>query len=90
MESWFLADCEALKSFFGKCFRGRSIPKWQHLEDVPKQRVVDALNRATASCGPMRYAKGNLSFSLLGAISPNKVEAACPNAKALLERLRNL
>jgi len=90
MESWFLADREALKAFFGKGFRGQSIPKSPHLEDVPKDRVLRSLEQATAACGPNKYAKGSLSFSLLAAISPAKVEAASPNAKALFERLRNL
>jgi hypothetical protein len=90
MESWFLADRQGLKSFFGKNFRERAIPRWPHLEDVPKQRVFDALDQATAGCGPKRYAKGYLSFSLLAKISAAKVEAASPNAKALFERLRNL
>jgi hypothetical protein len=90
MESWFMADREALKSFFGEHFRERAIPKWPQVEDVPKQSVFDALEQATVACGPKRYAKGKLSFSLLGEISPDKVEAASPNAKALLERLRNL
>ena len=76
MESWFLADREGLKSFFGEHFRAQAIPKWPHLEDVPKQSVFDALAQATAECGPKRYAKGNLSFSLLAKISAAKVEAA--------------
>ncbi len=90
MESWFLADREALKAFFGKGFRGQTIPKSPHIEDVPKERVISVLGKATAACGPGKYAKGNLSFSLLAAISPAKVEAASPIAKALFERLRNL
>ena len=90
METWFLADRETLRSFFGQHFREQAIPKWPHLEEVPKRSVLDALDQATAACGEQRYAKGNLSFSLLAKISPNKVEAASPNAKALFERLRNL
>jgi len=91
MESWFLADREALKSFFGQCFRANAILPWQRLEDVPKQTVISALKKATAACGPeQRYAKGNMSFSLLAEISPGEVEKASPHAKALFERLRNL
>ena len=90
MESWFLADREGLKSFFGEHFRVKAIPKWPQLEDVTKQKVFDALEQSTAACGPNKYAKGSLSFSLLAAISPAKVEAASPNAKALFERLRKL
>ena len=91
MESWFMADRDTLKSFFGQHFRAHAIPKWPQLEDVPKDTVIKALKKATAACRPkQRYAKGNLSFSLLAEISPAKVEAASPSAKALLGRLRNL
>jgi hypothetical protein len=90
MESWFLADRDSLKSFFGQHFRAQAIPKWPQLEDVPKQSVYQALDQATAACGPKRYAKGNMSFSLLAEISPAEVENASPSAKALFERLRNL
>jgi hypothetical protein len=90
MESWFLADREALRTFFGEHFREQAIPKWPHLEDVPKQTVLRALDQATAACDSKRYAKGIMSFSLLADISPKKVEDACPNAKALFVCLRNL
>ena len=90
MESWFMADRDTLKSFFGQGFRAQAIPKWPRLEDVPKQSVYQALDHATAACGPRRYAKGTMSFSLLAEISPGEVEKASPHAKALFERLRNL
>jgi hypothetical protein len=90
METWFLADREALTSFFGQPFRAQAIPKWPHLEDVPKQTVFDALDKATADCGSRRYAKGRLSFEILAQISPAEVEKACPHAARFLTALRNL
>ena len=36
------------------------------------------------------YAKGKVSFELLAQIDPALVEAACPHAKAFLNRLRTL
>jgi len=90
METWFLADCEALKSFFGQHLREAAFKKWPHLEDVPKESVYRALDQATAACGPKRYAKGDMSFSLLAETSPAKVEKASPAAKALFGCLRNL
>lgn len=49
--------------------------------------VLQALDRATAGCAK-RYAKGRVSFELLGRLNPNLVEQACPHARALLVRLR--
>ncbi len=88
METWFVADQKALGSFFGPGWRENALPKWPQLEAISKPEVLDALDKATAACGKRRYAKGKLSFKLLGAIAPAEVESQCPAAKRLLERLR--
>ena len=90
METWFIADRAAMKEFFKSKFKEAKIPTWPCLEDVPKLSVYEALESATAECGQKKYSKGNLSFQLLAAISPAKVEAASPHAKAFLDRLRKL
>ena len=87
METWFLADRDALRAYFGARFRENAIRDWPALENVPKKTVLKALDRATASCGK-RYAKGRVSFELLARIAPARVEAACPHARAFLNRLR--
>ncbi|MCY3664126.1 MAG: hypothetical protein OXH81_00570 [Gemmatimonadetes bacterium] len=56
------------------------------MEAVPKVTVFDALERVTDK----GYAKGKVSFELLAQIDPALVEAACPHAKAFLNRLRTL
>ena len=87
METWFVADRDLLASYFGADFRPHHLPKWPHLEDVAKPTVLAALERATAAC-KKPYSKGKVSFELLGQVNPSLVESACPNAKALLDRLR--
>ena len=89
METWFLADREALRSYFGAGFRKSALRAWPNLEDVPKSRVFEALERATASCRKP-YSKGKVSFELLAQVDPAQVEAACPHAKAFLNELRAL
>ena len=89
METWFLADRDALRAYFGDGFRAKAIQAWPDLEDVPKTTVFKALDRATAACR-RSYAKGRVSFGLLARIDPARVEAACPHARALLDRLRAL
>lgn len=88
METWFLADRGALRNYFGAEFRERVLRDWPDLEDVSKQRILEALERATASCRK-HYSKG-VSFELLALIDPARVEAACPHAKALFDRVRAL
>jgi hypothetical protein len=89
METWFLADRDMLRRYFGNSLRENHLRQWPVLEAVPKPTVFEALEKATAGC-PKRYAKGKVSFELLGLLSPQKVEAACPHAKALLDRLRRM
>ena len=89
METWFLADVVALRRYFGAQFRQSALKQWPRLEDVPKATVIEALRRATAACAKP-YAKGRISFELLATVDPARVEAACPQAKALLDLLRAL
>jgi hypothetical protein len=88
METWFMADQDAMAQFFGAEFRRAAIPAWPNLEQVPKHTVYETLEKATTYCGARQYAKGRISFDLLGNISPAKVEAASPYARQLFERLR--
>jgi len=89
METWFLADRDLLKRYFGSKFRENHLRQWPALEGVLKSTVLDALEKATAGC-QKRYAKGKISFELLGKLNPALVETACPHARDLLDRLRNV
>lgn len=84
METWFLADQKSMRDFFGASFKVTAIPKWPDFESVPKATVFDALERATTG----KYSKGKVSFELLAAIEPGRVEEHCAAAKSLLDRLR--
>lgn len=87
METWLLADREALRTYFGHEFKEKAIPRWPNLEAVSKKDAMRALDRATAACS-RPYAKGRVSFELLAATDPARVESACPRAKDLFDRLR--
>ena len=89
METWFLADRDALRNYFGARFGENALGQWAELEEVSKETVLDTLRKATEKC-PTRYAKGRVSFELLAQVDPARVEAACPHAAALLKRLRKL
>jgi len=87
METWLIADMDALKKQFGKGLSIEPFKQWPNLEDVAKPTVQDALIRATHAC-KTGYAKGTISFELLGKISPDKVSAACSHANRFINRLR--
>ena len=89
METWFLADRNALRRYFGARFREKALRQWPNLEVVAKDDVLDVLAKATAEC-PRRYTKGTVSFDLLARIDPARVEAECPHAQSLLGCLRTI
>lgn len=89
METWFLADQDALQSFFGTQFDSNAVKQWPHLEQVSKETVYGTLEKATSKCRKP-YSKGKTSFELLAKVNPSLVEAACPHAAALLRQLRSL
>jgi hypothetical protein len=91
MESWFLADVQALESFFGQGFNADALPKKPDIESITKADVYEALKRATAKLKTKRqYGKGEHSFSLLEKIDPAKVEASGDFACRVIERVREI
>ena len=89
METWFLADREALRRFFGPSLNENHFSQWPDLEAVPKDTVLNAMEMSTANC-QRPYSKGRVSFQLLGQINPQIVANACPHANQLLTHLRAL
>ena len=90
MESWFLADRDTLRRYFGQGFNENVLPNENNpIESISKQTILDGLKNATRHCKTkIPYAKGEHSFVLIGRIDPAKVELASPWAKKLLEKLR--
>lgn len=87
METWLLADVKALYDYFGSNFKPNKIPSWPNLEAVPKQNIFEALDTATAGCSEKQYAKGKISFELLGKVNPEQVKQQCAHAKQFLDFL---
>jgi hypothetical protein len=90
MESWFLADRDALKTFFGQGFKENALPAANNaVESIAKQQVYNALAQATNNCKTKAaYGKGEHSFKLLTKINPAKVTKASPWAKRFVDELR--
>ena len=89
METWILADRELLQEHFGRELVESHFKKLPVLENLSKETVLNALRAATVRCSSP-YEKGKVSFDLLANLHPGRVEFACPHAKELLDRLRNL
>ena len=89
MESWFLADMDALESYYGQRFRRQALPQNPNIEDVSKPDVNYGLDQATRDTQKGRYNKGKHSFEILERLDPAKVVGASPYAKRLIEAITN-
>lgn len=89
METWLLADRDALREFFGPQLNENHFSQWPNLEELHKDTVLSALERATSVC-QKTYSKGKVSFELLAQIDPQTVAGACPHAKDLFDYLHTL
>ena len=92
MESWFLADRDALKSFYGKGFRMEVLPKNQTIEQVSKRDIENRLEQATRDTQKGGYYKnkGKHSFAILAGLNPAKVSCNSPYAARFLNELERI
>ena len=92
METWLLADRDALRRYFDASFRENRLPPQNNLEGIAKETVLQSLERATADCNKRfdKDAKGTVPFEILRRISPDAVAERCPHAKAMFDCLRSL
>ena len=90
MESWFLADRDALKEFYGQGYRQNALPQDTQIERIPKDDVLDGLDGAARNTSKRGYDKGAHSFEILAKLDPEKVKNASPYAKRFIEALFKL
>jgi hypothetical protein len=84
MESWFLADADALESFYGKDFRRQELPANPNIEQVSKRDVLNGLASATRDTTRGPYDKGAHSFDILANLNPAQVRCSSPHANRLI------
>lgn len=87
MESWFLADVDALKLFYGKEFKESAIPKNRNVEEIAKETVEKCLETATAKTQKAEYHKIEHGTKLLELINSSKVRDAAPHCDKLFESI---
>ena len=89
MEAWLMADQDALRGYFDQGFNENRLPGQSDPEQIPQNRLESSLKEASSGCG-RQYAKGTVSFEILGRVDAGKVEERCSHAKALFDHLRSL
>lgn len=94
MESWFLADPEALQKHFGQGFRVNALRgDRNNVEETRKDDVMDSLAAAAKGSRKGIYnarTKGKHSFKILAELDPALVQQASPRAKRFVDALKTL
>ena len=89
MESWFPADPDSLKAFFGAGFNSDSFPaETDSIESIRKSKVFTALEEASQNTQQGAYKKNAHSFELLSRICPDKVTKRSPWARRFVDELK--
>ena len=73
MESWFLADINTLKQYYGQGFNENCFSGQTNIECIPKKNVIQSLENATRATQKGTYSKGSHSFEILEHIDSNKI-----------------
>jgi hypothetical protein len=88
MESWFLADREALGGYYNQGFLVNSLPDRADIENIAKRDVQQSLDHATRPTTTKGlYHKTRHGFDLLALIDPEKLRRASQRARRFFEVL---
>lgn len=85
METWIVADHQALCEHYGKNFQVSALPPPYALEDRDRHEIHDKLVHATRNCSNA-YSKGKRSFEVLGKLDPAVLRRHLPSF-ARVERI---
>lgn len=87
MESWIVADPDALRKYYGQGFNARALPTTQNLEEVAKRDIDRALRQATERTQKREYHKIRHASDLLQRIDAEVVMAKCRHCRRLFDEL---
>lgn len=88
METWLVADLDALRKFFSnQNFDPGKLPQHANLETVSPTEMEEQLRAATRRVPSKRYHKGRHAFKILGNVDPNLVGKALPWANRFQQTL---
>ena len=87
MESWFLADPDALAQFYGPQFGIKQIPPRKNVEEVPKSEVEAVLKSSTAKTSKGEYHKIRHGAPILESLDAGKVRSRAPHCDRLFQSL---
>jgi hypothetical protein len=74
METWIVADRDALQAHYGHKLQENALPPLIDLENRNRKEVHDKLTQATRDCSNA-YAKGKRSFEVVGVLNPTALSS---------------
>ena len=90
MESWFLADKDAIARYYGQGFQANRLPPNPNVEQVMANDAIRRIEDATRRTQKGTYHKTRHAPDLLAQIDSTKVRNTAPNCKRLFDTLQNL
>lgn len=87
METWIVADREALAAYYGQHFVASALPPADDLETVPQKDVARALKNATQETPKGAYHKTHHAGDLLAQVDPAKARRRCRHCDRLFSVL---
>ncbi|MGE0883324.1 MAG: DUF4276 family protein [Blastocatellales bacterium] len=88
METWIMADRQALGDFFGQHLQTSALLPEHNLEARTRDEVQDKLAWATRNCGRDRcYAKGKRSFKVMEHLNPETLKNHLPHFRRFVSTL---
>ena len=78
METWIVADRQALRDHYGPTLQEANLPDQNNLESRARDAIYNALVQATRNC-KNRYAKGKRSFEILAKLNPAVLRQQLPS-----------
>jgi hypothetical protein len=87
METWLVADVNALMDFYGNNFNDNPIPKRQDIEQVGREEIYRILKEATKKTQKGEYHKINHGLVILGKVDVATVRRKAPHCEQLFATL---
>lgn len=93
METWLVADPEALAGYYKQGFNTNALSKRINLEEEPKAQIYAAIEAATRQTQKRSYGKIKHASALLKQVSTEKVRTRCESCdrffKIVAERIQS-
>lgn len=90
VEAWLVADPEVLETFYGQGFQGSALPRRANVEEIGKDELLAAFDRAVRGTRKGSYHKISHCAGLLGRVRPERVRPRAPHCERLFASLEQL